>query len=139
MTTELLGANFQMANEKGDIIFEMKRKEPLGPDGKPAEMYYIFQSHKEHMTEEQAVEFDKVFKEKICVLARLMGFGMFDFLEISERAREQSMKMIKAGNIPGEEQVDITVEIFNYATGELTNLVIGISTQRAEGNEKVKK
>lgn len=132
MENEFMGANFQMANEAGDIVFEMKRKEPLGPDGKPAEMYYIFQVHKEHMTKEEAEEFDKVFNEKILLAARLMGIGMFAFREISERANEHIVKMHKAGTLPETDggQIDVTVEVYNYATKELVNLVVGISTKR---------
>ena len=131
MENKFMGSNFQMANEKGEIVFEMKRKEPRGPDGK-AEIYYIYQIHEEHMDADQSFGFHKVFKEQILVAARLMGIGMFAYVEIAERANEQFMKMAKAGNIPDGRQVDVTIEVYNHATDELVNLVVGISTKKVE-------
>ena len=125
---KFMGANFKMANKKGDIVYEMKRKNPRRPDG-TEECYYIFQIHEEHMTKEQLVEFRKVFNDQILVAARRMDIGMFDYLEIAERANEQVKKMIESDMVPGEEQVDVTIEIFNHATEELHDLVVGISTK----------
>lgn len=130
-----VGANFQMANEKGELVFEMKRKTPRRPDG-TTECYYIFQTHEKNMSKEQLKQFNKVFNEKILFAAKLMDIGMFAYQEIAERAHEQVMKMYKADTIPGEEQVDVKIEIFNHATGELADLIVGISTKKIPKEEK---
>ena len=119
------GTNFQMANKKGDIVYEMKRTELLGPDGKIAETYYIFKIHEQHMSKEELESFNKGFQE-ILLAAKMMTIGMFSFLEISERANEQANKMERSGNITEEEQ-DVKIEIFNHATGDLVDMTIGLS------------
>ena len=125
---KFMGANFKMANKKGDIVYEMKRKNPRRPDG-TEECYYIFQIHEQHMSKEEAVGFKKIFDEQILVAARLMDIGMFAYQEIAERANEQIKKMFESDTIPGEEQVDVKIEIFNHTTGELHDLIVGISTK----------
>jgi len=55
---------------------------------------------------------------------------MFAYTEIAERANEQMKKQHDAGNTLGEEQVDVSIEIFNYATEEVGKLVVGLSTKQ---------
>lgn len=131
---KFMGANFKMANKEGDIVFEMKRKNPRRPDG-TVDCYYIFQIHEEHMSKQEAVDFRKVFNGQILLSAKLMGIGMFDYTEIAERAHEQYLKMAKSDTIPGEEQVDVEIKIFNHATSNVIDLTIGVSTKKIPKEE----
>ncbi len=117
--------NFYLNNMKGDTIYEMWRVEPLGPDGKIAETYYIFKIHEKLMSKEELDVFNKAFKE-FRVIAKTRGIGMFSFLEIYERANERILKMERSGNLQ-EEETDVEIEVFNYATGDLVDLNIGLT------------
>ena len=126
----LLDANFQMANEKGEIVFEMKKKEPLDPDGNK-QLYYIFRVHEKNMNEKQRKGFPKVLT-MIMWAAKRMGIPMYTYDEITERTSEQVAKLFETDTFPepGEGQIDVNIEVFNYATKELATLTIGISSLR---------
>lgn len=126
-----IGANFVMGNkETGEPVFSMKRKEPERPDG-TKELYYIFQFHEENMVEDDREKLQKAFKEFIAPMAGAMGIGLFSFEEISVKSGEAVKKLYEEGRELKEEQIDITVELTDYGTGETGTLIIGVSTKPA--------
>ena len=128
-----MGANFVMANkETGKPVFSMKRKEPTRPDG-TKELYYIFQFHEENMEEGDRGKLQAAFKEFIAPLAGGMGIGLFSFDEISLKSSEAVKELYEAGGEIKEEQIDLTIKLTDYGTGETGTLVVGVSTKPREG------
>lgn len=124
-----IGANFVMANkDTGKPVFSMKRKNVTSPEG-IEETYYLFKIHEEDMDEEDKVKVRKGLEEFIAPMAGAMGFGLFDFFEVSERATEQVKKIHEKGGVVPEEQEDFTIRVYNWATKTVDSLTIGISTK----------
>jgi len=118
------GANFVLTNkETGKTFFEMKRKTPT--DG---ECYYLFKFYDENMPDEDAkAKVHSLFEGFMCPLAATMGIGMFSFDEMSERATEGVKKILRSGEQLSEEQIDVSIEIFDHAAKELGGLVVGLT------------
>lgn len=132
-----MSPGFVMGNKDGKPVFSMKRKEPERPDG-TTELYYIFQIHEENLPDDtDKGKFMEVLNEFIFPMAGMMEIGMFSFDEISERATEQVKKIYESGKKLTEEQIDVKIEVFNYATKELGTLVVGVNTKPIEDIENL--
>lgn len=121
-------ANFVVTNrETGKPFFEMKRKTPTRPDG-TEECYYIYKFYDENMpSEKDGKKMHEFFKELMCPMAGMMGIGMFSFDEISERCTEQVKKIYEGGRELSKEQIDVKIEVMDYATEVVGTLIVGIS------------
>lgn len=119
---KFLGADFMVRNkETGKPIFEMKRKTPS-----PTEIYYIFRFIEEDADPEDLKKMREGFKEFMCPLAAIMGIGLFDYDELSKKMH-QHIKELGPENIPDKKQIDVKIDIKNYATGTIDKLTVGIS------------
>jgi len=132
--------NFVVRNKAtGDPIFEMKRKTPTRPDG-TEECYYLFKFYDENMPDEATkLESHKLFEQGICPMATILGVGMFSFDELTERCVEKVKEILQGGGQLSKEQVDVSIELFNHATKELDNLIVGVSTKPVEEIEELRK
>jgi len=120
------GANFVLTNkETGKTFFEMKRKTPTED-----ECYYLFKFYDEDMPDEDTkAKVHRLFEGFMCPLAATMGIGMFSFDEVSERTTERVKEILRHGEQLPEEQIDISIEIFDHASKELGELVVGVSAK----------
>lgn len=126
-----MSPNFVLTNRKtGKPFFEMKRKTPTDD-----ECYYLFKFYEENMSEEDRKKIHKLFEEYICPMAATMNIGMFSFDELSERATERMKEIVQSGRQLSEEQIDVTIEVFDYATKTLGSLVVGIGTMPKESEQ----
>ena len=118
------GANFVLTNkETGKPVFEMKRKTPTEDM-----CYYLFKFYDENMPDEDTkAKAHKAFEEAICPMAATMGIGMFSFDEMTERATERVKEILQSGRQLSEEQIDVSIEVFDHAAKELGELVVGLS------------
>jgi len=128
----ILGANIRFANKKGELAFEMKKKEGYG------KTYYIFRIYIEHFTEEQKKKWPEVWALMRNWAAKL-GLPLYDYQEICDatgaylnliaktpeinKAQEKSDEMDEVTFVK-----DIKIKVFDHATGNLNDLTIGIST-----------
>lgn len=126
------GATIRFGNKKGEIVFEMKRKEGHG------DPYYIFKIYMEHFTEEQKREWPEAWAAMRAGAAKL-GYPLYDYQEIvyavdahlnlivkSPKGRRAQSKVDETGEVVFIE--DIKIKVFDHATGNLDDLTIGIST-----------
>lgn len=120
------GANFVVTNkETGKAFFEMKRKTPAEDV-----CYYLFKFYEENMPDEDtSAKIHGAFEEFICPLAATIGIGMFSFDEVTERTTERLKEILRGGGQLSEEQIDVSIEVFDYASKELGGLIIGISAK----------
>ncbi len=138
----ILGANLELRNEKGEIIFAMKRKTKYPP------IYYIFEKHEDRMNDEEKEGFEKAWA-MIKVASAMMGYRLHDMREITD-AMEAQLKAVmetdefkkasKKVDDGGDEKAfikDIHFKVFDHATGTLGTLTIGISTMSAEGVKNI--
>ena len=141
-TSDLLGANLEVRNEKGEIIFAMKRKDTYPP------LYYLFEKHEDKMNDKEKKGFEQVWP-LIKKGAAAMGFALHDMKEINEALQAQIKAVIesKEGKAArekaapgGDEKVfikDISFKVYDHATGNLGTLTVGVSTMSAEGAKNI--
>lgn len=128
----LRGATIQFGNKKGEVAFELKRKDRYG------DPYYIFKINMEHFNEEQKREWPEAWATMLAGAARL-GYPLYDYQEIKEavnaqlnlvvkspKGRRAQRKVDETGKVVFIE--DIKIRVFDHATGEIDDLTIGIST-----------
>lgn len=126
------GAEIRFANKEGELAFELKRKDKYG------DPYYIFRIHMEHFSEEQKREWPEVWAVMRAGAANL-GLPLYDYQEIydateahlnlierSPKIRKAKRKADETGDVVFIE--DITIKVFDHATGEINDLTLGIST-----------
>lgn len=113
---ELLGADLQVRNEKGDLIFSLKRK-----GEKYGSIYYLFELRWDRMKPEELIKFNIAWKI-IKKTAADMGFPLYDIEEIRMKAKEK-MKTLK------ERSANFSVEVLDHATGKTNVLTLGISKE----------
>lgn len=138
----LLGANLELRNSKGEIIFAMKRKTEYPP------IYYIFEKHEDRMNEEEKEGFEKAWT-LMRAAAAMMGFRLHDMREISDALEaqikavmetEEGKAALKKVDPGGDEKVfikDISFKVFDHASGTLGTLTVGVSTMSAEGAKNI--
>lgn len=121
-----MSPNFVLTNRKtGKPFFEMKRKTPTED-----ECYYLFKFYDENMPDEDAmVKVHRVFEEVMCPIAANIGIGMFSLDEMLERATERVKEILLSSEQLPEEQIDVSIEIFDHASKRLGDLVLGINAK----------
>ena len=128
----ILGAKLRFANEKGELAFEMKKKEGYG------DPYYIFRIYMEHFNEEQKRLWPAVWAMMRMTAAK-MGLPLYDYREIVEAVNAQFTLIARTPEINEAQEKsnekdevtfvkDIKIKVFDHATGEINDLTIGIST-----------
>ena len=109
-----------LRNEKGEVVFKMKRKEGYGS------CYYIFEKNEEAMSEEMKKDFPKAFKV-MCMGARTLGLPFYDFNELTDGVNGQilatlktkaAIRAIKKASRTGKVVFvkDIDVKVFDHGT-----------------------
>ncbi len=130
---DLMSPSLEVRNDKGEVIFAMKRKDTWGPT------YYIFEMHKDRMNEEEKKATDEVF-ESITTVAGLIGFAFYDMREITDALTAKAKAVMesekgKAAQKKAEESgedvfvEDVIFKIFDHSTGEINALTVGISAR----------
>jgi hypothetical protein len=84
------------------------------------------------MEEDDRGKLQEAFEEFIAPLAGMMGIGLFSFDEISQKSGEAVKELYEAGGEIKPEQIDLTIELTDYGTGETGSLIVGISTKPRE-------
>ncbi len=136
----MLGPSIEVRNDKGEVIFAMKRKDTWGPT------YYLFEKHEDRAgTEEEKAKLNRAVAG-IAAVSRVAGFPLYDIKEIND-AMEAKTKAImespegkaaqKLVNEGGGEVLesglrrvfikDVSFNVFNHADGKLNELTVGIS------------
>uniref|UniRef100_A0A6M3LU89 Uncharacterized protein n=1 Tax=viral metagenome TaxID=1070528 RepID=A0A6M3LU89_9ZZZZ len=128
----ILGASMRWANKKGETAFEMKRKDKYG------DPYYIFKIYKDHFNEEQRKGWPAVWA-LIRMNAAKLGLPLYDYREIADavyaqlnliartpESRRAQRKVDETGDTVFVQ--DITIKVFDHATGRINDLTLGIST-----------
>ena len=133
--SELMGPTLEVRNEKGEVIFAMKRKDKYPPT------YYIFEMHKDRMNEEEKKATDMVFEE-MATVAGLIGFALYDMREITDALTAKAKAVMgtekgkaaqKKADESGEDVLveDVSFNIFDHGTKEINTLTVGISARKA--------
>lgn len=128
----IFGADIRFANQKGELTFEMKKKDKHGST------YYIFKIYMEHFNETQKRGWPAVWA-LIRMKAASMGLPLYDYAEIAEavdhhltriirtpEGRRAQRKVDETGDVVFIK--DIKIKVFDHATGRINDLTIGIST-----------
>ena len=138
--SDLLGPSIVVRNDKGEVIFSMKRKDTWGPT------YYLFEKHEDRAgTEEDKAKLNRAVAG-IAAMSKIAGFPLYDIREINDALEgktkpimespegKAAQKLVDEGG--GEELPsgirrvfirDVTFAIFNHANGEIDELTVGIS------------
>ncbi len=134
--SDLMGANLEVYNSKGEVIFAMKRKDKYPPT------YYIFETHEDKMDgEDDRAKFDQVFTVIKMVAARI-GFPFYDMKEINDALQAQMKAVMeteaakeatKKVDESGEQFIkDISFKVFDHAKGTINTLTVGVSLYSAK-------
>ena len=138
--SDLLGAGIEVRNDKGEVIFAMKRKDTWGPT------YYLFEKHEDRAgTEEDKAKLNRAVAG-IAAMSRMAGFPLYDIKEVNEALSSRmdavmkseggkaAQKLVDGG---GGEQLesgmrrvfikDVSFNVFDHATGKINELTVGIS------------
>ena len=129
--TGLMYPNIEWKTASGDVFFKLKRKEEWGPT------YYVFEKNEEFLSDEEKPRFKDGW-EFISMVARLIGFKLFDHAEIMEAVEPQIKKVLESedgrramaeADETGDLVLvrDIEISLFDHGTREITSLTIGIS------------
>jgi len=134
--SDLMGANIELRNSKGEIIFAMKRKDTHGPT------YYIFETHEDRMdSDEDRAKFEQAFTV-IKAAAAHIGFPFYDMKEINDALQAQmkavmetddfkeASKKVDEGDVDkkGWSFVkDVSFKVFDHATGSIHTLTVGVN------------
>ena len=140
--TRLMHGKAFLKNEKGEVVFKMKRKEGYGS------VYYIFEKNEEAMSDEMKAEFPEAF-EVMCMGARMLGIPFYDFNELTDGVNGQILATLKTkeairamekANRTGKIVLvrDIDVKIFDHGTRKINTITVGVSVPPG-GEEYVKK
>lgn len=91
--TELLNPTTIWKNQKGEVVFALKRKAKYGP------VYYIFEKHLENMDTVDRVKFEQVWK-LVKMKAHDADVALYDVEEmklLQKRAVDKYMKETEKG------------------------------------------
>ena len=140
--SQLMHGKAVLRNEKGEVVFTMKRKEGYGS------VYYIFEKNLEAMSEEMKKDFPEAF-EMMCRSARMLGIPFYDFYELTDGVNgqvlgvlktEEAIRAMKKANRTGKVVLvrDIDVKVFDHGTRKINTITVGVSVPPG-GEEYVKK
>lgn len=138
--SDLLDPNIEVRNDKGEVIFAMKRKDTWGPT------YYLFEKHEDRAgTEEEKAKLNRVVVG-IAAMSKIAGFPLYDVREINDalgshiavvmesEEGKAAQKLVDDGKGEllegGMRRVfikDVSFNVFDHATGEINELTVGIS------------
>ena len=126
---EMKGATLSFADPKtGKPVFELKRKDNADYGGEG--LYYIFKIHEENFSSPEAKE---IFKSQLfpdmATMASMLGLPLFNVDEMGEQIQSRAKEILDSKVDLNKKQLDVVLELMNYATNELQNLTIGISTK----------
>ena len=132
---DLIAPSIEVRNEKGEVIFALKRKDKYPPT------YYLFEKHEDRMNDEEK-QATKEAWEAISTVAGLIGFPLYDLREITDglTAKAKAVMESKKGKAAqkkadetGEDTFveDVTFKVFNHSTGDIDNLTVGVSARKA--------
>ncbi len=148
--SDLLGPSIAVRNDKGEVIFAMKRKDTWGPT------YYLFEKHEDRAgTEEEKANLNRAVAG-IAAMSRVAGFPLYDIREINDALGAKTKTIMespegkaaqKLVNEGGGEVLesgmrrvfikDVTFNVFDHATGRLNELTVGISAAAKESVESL--
>ena len=137
--SDLLGPSIEVRNDKGEVIFAMKRKDTWGPTD------YLFEKHEDRAgTEEDKAKLNEVVAG-IAAMSRMAGFPLYDIAEINEALSSEiaavmespegkaAQKLVDEGRGELQDGVrrsfikDVSFNVFDHATGDINELTVGIS------------
>jgi len=114
----LLSPNLEVRNEKGELVFSMKRK-----GQKYGQLYYIFEFHWDRADPKIIAKLNEAWEIMKYVAARI-GIPLFDVNQIMGEL-EKAKERIKT--LPMEGTTDISIPVIDHATGETHNLTVGVT------------
>lgn len=124
---EILDPTLAWKNKKGEVVFAIKRKDQWGP------IYYIFEKHEDRIEPGNRAKFDDAW-QVIKIAAGTLRIPLYDASELRlmyMRAIEEYTK--KTGkDLPDNKTIDLEIPVFDHATGEISNLVIGVTKTKAK-------
>ena len=115
----LLSPTIEVKGRNEKPIFSLKRK-----GEKYGQLYYIFKTYEENC---QPDELEKI-KEVIRLMKDAAAITELPLYNIDEIAQSVNEVVKKNPELSG----DITIEVFNHATGEMHDLILGITKRRRE-------
>ncbi len=132
---DLMSSSIEVRNDKGEVIFAMKRKDKYPPT------YYLFEMHKDRMNEKEKAAADEAF-ESISTMAGRMEFALYDLREIADALTakgkvvmesEKGTAAQKKADESGEDVFveDVSFKIFDHATRQINTLTVGINARKA--------
>ncbi|KKL91974.1 hypothetical protein LCGC14_1889350 [marine sediment metagenome] len=88
--SDLLGPSIEVRNDKGEVIFAMKRKDTWGPTD------YLFEKHEDRAgTEEDKAKLNEVVAG-IAAMSRMAGFPLYDIGEINEALSSEKASVMES-------------------------------------------
>jgi hypothetical protein len=111
----LLSPTMVVTNKQGEVILAMKKKgEKYGC------LYYVFQLRLDRVPPEDLLKVQAMWDTIKMVSAR-MGIPLHDVEEIKSKVDAELKKK------PNFKEGDITILVFDHATGTIRNLVVGVT------------
>ncbi len=132
---DLMSPSVEVRNDKGEVIFALKRKDKYPPT------YYLFEMHKDRMNEEEKKASDEAFGA-ISTVAERIGFPLYDLREITDALTAKAKAVMgsekgKAAQKKADESgenvfvEDVSFKIFDHSTGKINSLTVGINAMKA--------